>query len=207
MNSKRLSKHYLPLTGLIIIAIFLFYIFRGNRNGMAFVAYSTGFISLVILSFSLILGPMNIILKYNNPVTSYLRRDISIIGGILAIVHSVTGLFVHLRGRMWLYFLNEDHSVRFDHFGLANYTGVFSALIIILLLITSNDYSFRILKSARWKNIQRLSYLMFIIILVHCYFYRIGNSDLTVFYWFYLPLTVTILILQITGMFIRSRMR
>jgi methionine sulfoxide reductase heme-binding subunit len=204
----RIIRHYLPLILIVIVFAFLFYQNRGKRDLNGIIAYSTGYISLVILSFSLIMGSLNLMLKVKNPVSSYLRRDISIVGGSLAVLHSVTGLFVHLRGKTWLYFLNDadkGYSIRLDNFGLANYTGLFSALIIILLIITSNDYSLKKLGPDRWKNLQRFSYPMFILILIHCYFYRIGNENHSVYYWFYLPLIVILLAFQTTGFLIKTR--
>jgi sulfoxide reductase heme-binding subunit YedZ len=204
---SRLKKHYLPLLALTLIAGLFFYFNRGNRNAITFVTQASGYLSLVLLSISLILGPVNIFLKNLNPVSTYFRRDLSITGGLLAILHSIAGLFVHLRGKTWLYFLNENasgHSIRLDNFGLANYTGLIAALIIILLIITSNDYMLRELKPARWKNIQRLSYLMFILIIIHCYFYRIGKQNLDLIWWFYLPVFSIVLIFQLTGVWFKT---
>ena len=199
--NERLKKHYIPLISLIIIAGLIFYIYRGKRDAITFITQTSGYISLLILTVSLIIGSLNLLLKYKNPISTYLRRDIGISGGILAVVHSITGLFVHLRGKMWLYFLNDEKHIRIDNFGLANYTGLISALIIILLLITSNDYFLKKLNPQKWKNVQRLSYLMFILIAMHCYFYRIGKDNLNIFFWFYIPLFTTVLILQIFGVY------
>jgi sulfoxide reductase heme-binding subunit YedZ len=197
-----LKKHYIPFVSLIIIAGLIFYIYRGKRDTITFIAQSTGYISLVILTISLIIGPLNLLLNNKNPISTYLRRDIGILGGTLAVMHSITGLFVHLRGKMWLYFLNDAKHVRLDNFGLANYIGLISALIIILLLVTSNDYFLKMMIPGRWKNVQRLAYLMFILIAIHCYFYRIGKDNLTPFFWFYIPLFTIVLILQIIGIYL-----
>ena len=203
---ERLKKHYLPLISLVFIAGLFFYVNRANRETITFLAQATGYISITILTVSLILGSVNLLLKRKNPVSTYFRRDISIFGGFLAIIHSITGLFVHLRGKTWLYFLNKTingYSVRLDNFGLANYTGLISSVVILLLLVTSNDYLLNKLNPHNWKNIQRLSYLMFILSLIHCYLYRIGKTDLSILYWFYLPLFITVLTFQIIGIRLR----
>ena len=202
----RVKKHYLPLLSLVLIAGLIFYFKRANRDTITFITQATGYISIIILSISLIIGSVNLLLNHKNPISTYLRRDISIIGGALAVIHSITGLFVHLRGKTWLYFLNNtDHgySIRLDNFGLANYTGLISALIIILLIIISNDYLFKKLNPTKWKNIQRLSYLMFILILIHCYYYRIGKENLNLIFWFYIPLFIVVLTFQIIGVWLK----
>lgn len=203
---ERLKKHYLPLISLVFIAGLFFFLKKSNRDAITFIAQATGYISITILTISIILGSVNLLLKHKNPISTYFRRDISIVGGFLALIHSITGLFVHLRGKTWLYFLNKtDHgySVRLDNFGLANYTGLISALVILLLLVTSNDYLLKKLNPRNWKNIQRLSYIMFILTLIHCYFYRIGKEDLNILYWFYLPLFIIVLTFQIIGICLR----
>jgi sulfoxide reductase heme-binding subunit YedZ len=198
----RLKKHYLPLLSLVLLAVVIFYFERGNRDTVTFITQATGYISLIILTISLIIGSVNLLLKHKNPVSTFLRRDISIIGGAIAVIHSITGLFVHLRGKPWLYFFTKTdngYSIRLDNFRLANYTGLISVLIIILLIIISNDYFLKKLNPVRWKNIQRLSYLMFIFTLIHCYFYRIGKENLNLFFWFYIPLFTIVLTFQIIG--------
>ncbi len=57
----------------------------------------------------------------------------------------------------------------------------------------------------KWKNLQRLSYLMFILTLIHCYFYRIGKDNLNTLYFLYIPLLIKVLALQMTGMWIRRK--
>lgn len=199
---ERLLKHYIPLLTIVLIAVLIFFIFRGKRDSITFIAQSTGYISLVIIGISLIIGPINLMLKNKNPISTYLRRDIGITGGLLALIHSVTGLFVHLRGKMWLYFLTESRHFRHDNFGFGNYTGVLAALFVFLLIITSNDYLLKKMNPRKWKNIQRLSYLMMILVAAHCYFYRIGRENLSIFFWFYIPLFMIILIFQLTGVYL-----
>ena len=208
--NDRLRRHYFPVITLMLFVVFIFYLKRGKRDAITFITDATGYISVVMLSVSLVMGTLNLLLKYKNPLSSYFRRDISIIAGSIAVIHSVTGLFVHMRGNGWQYFLNKTesgYSVRLDHFGLANYTGLFSALIIVLLLMTSSDYSLKKLGHVRWKSIQRLSYLMIALVFIHCYFYRIGNNNLSPFFWFYFPLLAMILTFQIMGVSIRLKGR
>lgn len=210
MNSivVRLKWHYLPQ---IIVSLFLamvFLIVWNKLDAITFIADSTGYISLMILSVTLMIGPINLILRRNNRLSSYLRRDLGIYGGLLAVAHSVTGLFVHMRGNMWNYFLNQSeqgYSMRWDDFGFANYTGLISALLILLLLITSNDYSIKKLNPTNWKNLQRITYLMFAFALIHSVYYRIVANDLTRVYYLYLPLLGFILVIHFIGIRLRTR--
>jgi sulfoxide reductase heme-binding subunit YedZ len=101
-----------------------------------------------------------------------------------------------------MYFLNKTEngcSIRLDHFGLANYTGLISAIILLALLIFSNDYFIRKLGPGRWKNVQRLTYLMFLLTVIHSVLYRAPKAQPGMIYTFYIPVTAIVLAFQITG--------
>lgn len=195
----RLLKHYLPLILASVVVGIVLHLVWNKKDLITIAADISGYLAIILLAISLIIGPVNILMKRKNMVSSYFRRDIGILGGILAVIHSVTGLFVHLRGNMWQYFLEKagnGFKIRLDDFGLANYTGLLSALLILILLITSNDYFIYKLKN-RWKNIQRLSYLMFILAIIHIIYYRLNNPGLI--YSLYLPMIAVVLAFQAYG--------
>jgi hypothetical protein len=87
-----------------------------------------------------------------------LRRDVGIWVGLLATLHTIVGLTVHLRGRMWMYFLKTQHPPRIQMslFGFSNYIGAVATIVFIVLLVISNDLSIRKLGTSRWKSISAL---------------------------------------------------
>src|SRR6185312_3385921 len=117
---------------------------------------ATAYSSLLFLCVTLLLGPWNTLRRRPNPVSFDLRRDIGIWAGILAILHTAVGLTVHRRGRMWMYFFKQRHPLKFQTglFGSANYVGLLSALLFLMLLAISNDISLRTLGLRRWKSLQ-----------------------------------------------------
>jgi sulfoxide reductase heme-binding subunit YedZ len=133
---------------------------------------ASAYASLVMFAATLIIGPLNVLHGRPNPISTYLRRDIGIWAALLAVCHFVLGLQVHLRGRMWLYFVypsDEAHiqPIRHDLFGLANYTGLAAMLVLALLLALSNNASLRKLGGRRWKELQRWNYGAFVLTVVH----------------------------------------
>ena len=92
--------------------------------------------------------------------------------GISALLHTAVGLNVHLRGKMWLYFVDTHHHLRRDAFGFGNYTGVLAALVFALLLALSNDVSFRRLGADRWKSLQRWAYAGIVLTTAHAIAYQ-----------------------------------
>jgi len=101
----RFFKHYIPLSILTLIIGTSFFYLWTKKDLITLITNVTGYIAFVLLSASLIIGTMNYILKGFSPVSTYFRRDISVFGGVLAIIHSACGLFVHLLGNIWQYFL------------------------------------------------------------------------------------------------------
>lgn len=130
---------------------------------------ATAYAGVIFLGMSLWLGPWNVLRRRANPVSSDLRRDISIWAGILALVHTAVGLTVHLRGRMWMYFFKRLHPLVLQKtlFGFANFIGLGAALLFIVLLVISNDFSLRTLGIRRWKAIQRGAYVAFGLTVMH----------------------------------------
>jgi sulfoxide reductase heme-binding subunit YedZ len=129
----------------------------------------TAYAALCFLAASLMLGPWNVFRDRHTPVSYDLRRDIGIITGVLALVHTGIGLTVHLRGRMWMYFLKSLHPLRsqWGTFGAANYVGLLAALLFAILLAISNDWSLRAMGTPRWKGLQRWAYAAFMLTLAH----------------------------------------
>lgn len=121
----------------------------------------TAYAAMAFLVASLWLGPWNVLRRRANPVSFDLRRDLGIWAGALALAHTGVGLTVHLRGRMWMYFLKGLHPVRLqaNQFGAANYTGLLAALLFVVLLVISNDASLRRLGTKSWKSLQRWTYI------------------------------------------------
>ena len=166
--TRRILRHL--LLGVLAAAV-TWLPFRHLPDNLFRVRVTTysAFASLALLTISLSLGPWNLLREKPNPVSFDLRRDIGIWAGILAIFHTCVGLTVHLRGRMWMYFLRRLHppAVQNTMFGFANYTGLAGALLFLGLIFVSNDFSLRRLGARRWKSFQRWTYAAAILSLVH----------------------------------------
>ena len=194
----------------IIFCLLFYVLWRPALPIIPFITLTSGYLSIFLLAVSLLLGPLNLMLKLKNPISTYIRRDIGIFGGILGVVHSVVGLFVHFTGRPWLYFVEEvgeSFAIRLGNFGLANYTGLFGALILILLLIISNDYFLGKLKAVKWKNLQRSTYPMFVLVIAHSVFYRLNADKEDLIMYLYLPLFLVILVFQLVGIRLKMKKR
>jgi sulfoxide reductase heme-binding subunit YedZ len=150
----------------------LFMHFFQKRDFISRASIGTAYPAMFLTAAALLLGPLNVLWRKPNPVSFDLRRDLGIWAGISALVHTAVGLNVHLRGRMWLYFVDTRHHLRQDAFGFGNYAGVGAALVFALLLALSNDVSLRKLGVERWKSLQRWAYAGVVLTALHAIAYQ-----------------------------------
>ena len=150
------------------------------------------------------IGPWNVLRNHANPVSGYWRRDIGIWAGILALVHVIAGLQVHMGGRFWLYFFPpaDAHSifpVRLDPFGLTNYAGLIATVILVMLLCLSNNASLRALGAKRWKFLQRWNYAAAVLVFMHGWVYQILEKRNPGFVLLFTIVVVGVLAAQVAG--------
>lgn len=162
---------------------------------------ATAYSSLLFLCATLLLGPWNTLRRSPNPVSFDLRRDIGIWAGLLAILHTAVGLTVHLRGRMWMYFLKQRHPLKFQtgQFGAANDIGLISALLFVMLLAISNDISLRTLGIERWKSLQRWTYAAVGLAVVHGILFQLVEKRHLPWVLVFAALSIFITAVQLAG--------
>lgn len=174
---KRILRHHLALMFLSAGSAVALYVTRPYPDVLTRLSFSTAYPAIVLLGFTLVTGPWNVLLRRANPVSSDLRRDTGIWAGILGIIHTAVGQCVHLRGRPWLYYVygpqEHHHGPRHDVFGYANYAGAISVLLLAGLLATSNDYSLRRFGTPQWKSLQRWNYAVFALAAAHAIGYLV----------------------------------
>lgn len=170
---RRIWGHHLPVAGCVCAVVAALYWTRPYKDVITRTSFATAYPALGLLAATLLVGPLNLLRRRPNPVSSDLRRDLGIWAGILGVVHAAVGQCVHLRGRPWLYYVygpTEHHHrfpIRHDLFGLANDSGAIGTLLLIALLATSNDFSLRRLGIGSWKKLQRWNYAVFGLAAVH----------------------------------------
>lgn len=146
---------------------------RERRFLMARFTTATGYVATGLLGLTLLIGPANLLLRRRNPVSSYLRRDVGTWTAIFSVVHVIVGLQLHGGGRISaiLDYFVVDGSPLTTSFGLGNWTGLVALLIVVVLLTLSTDAAMRELKARTWKDLQRLNYTLFALVVAHALFY------------------------------------
>jgi sulfoxide reductase heme-binding subunit YedZ len=200
----RLVHHLVLGTSSVAVTIVFMHFFP-KRDLISRLSIGTAYPALFLTAAALLLGPLNVLRRKPNPVSYDLRRDTGIWAGIMALAHAAVGLNVHLRGRMWLYFVGEDLRIRRDAFGFANYTGAVAVLVFALLLMLSNDWSLRRLGTKRWKSWQRWTYAAAALTVAHAVAYEHVEVRHLPFRMVLYTLVAGVLATQTAGIFRRSR--
>lgn len=163
----------------------------------------SGYLSLLLTCVCLLIGPLNLLRQRRNPVNIDLRRDIGIWAGITGCLHVLLVLRGKIQGDLFLlYFLRrgtQGYELLLSLFGISNDFGLFATLLLLLLLALSNTASLRYLKGKRWKFMQRLTYLLIPLILVHTFGYQYLNLRGSLFAASVILLSLLVLSCQIMG--------
>ena len=168
-------------------------------------ALGSGYIALILLAVTLLIGPINLLRKRSNPVNINFRRDVAIWSGIAGLLHVVFGFEVYEGGQILQYFFKseaEGGGLQWNVFGLSNFTGLAATIIMVGLLVISNQISLKWLKGKRWKFWQRFTYPMFALVLVHTIGYQIFNLREAAFTWAVLGLTLVVMAAQAGGVYV-----
>jgi sulfoxide reductase heme-binding subunit YedZ len=203
MRFRKRLKSYIGLIAASAFLLFLFHALVPGNDPRYLWSMATGYTGLIWVGVTLAIGPYNIIRGRNNPISSDLRRDFGICSALVGLAHVVIGIQVHM-GNILLYFFKavdgEDaFDLRSDLFGVANYTGLVAAVILLVLLLLSNDLSLRVLKRSKWKTLQRSTYVFFVLTVAHAVMYQVIENRIPAFIVVLFLLTLIPIVIQIKG--------
>lgn len=173
---QRVITH-LVLLGMTVTLYLLigFLVPEGKQVGFLIVAL--GYLSLLLIGVTLIIGPFNLLRSRRNPVNIDLRRDVGIWAAIAGCWHVL--LVFHgtvLNGQLLQYFLQAgSYRMQLDVYGFSNDFGLLATLLLLLLLALSNAVSLRVLKGKWWKRMQRLTYPLALLAVAHTLGYQYLN--------------------------------
>jgi sulfoxide reductase heme-binding subunit YedZ len=169
---------------------------------------ATGYVATGLLALTLLVGPVNLVLRRRTPVSSYFRRDVGMWTAIFSIVHVIFGLQVHSAGALWgmlRYFIASDGTPLVNSFGLGNWTGLAGTVIVVGLLAISSDLALRIFKAGRWKWLQRLNYALFTLVIAHAFFYGALLRTTSPFTFLLVLSVIAVFVGQVAGIWLWRR--
>jgi sulfoxide reductase heme-binding subunit YedZ len=169
---RRILMHHGPLAVASTASFVVLERVAGRGFAIRRLASPTGDVALLLLAVTLLIGPANLMLRRRNPANSYLRRDVGTWTAIWSVVHVVVAFQGHTTGAFGFvdYFVADGRPLT-NSFGMGNWTGLAATVIVVLLLVLSTDRYLRELKLRRWKDLQRLNYTLFGLVIVHAIYY------------------------------------
>jgi sulfoxide reductase heme-binding subunit YedZ len=179
-----------------------------SRISISQLTVATGYVATGLLGLTLLIGPANLLLRRRNPVSTSLARDTGTWAAIFSVVHVILGLQLHGGGQIsgfLNYFVAPDGSVLLNSFGLGNWTGLAALVIVVGLFAISNDSSLRELKAKPWKNLQRLNYALFALVVLHAFFYGALLRTTSPFTLLLLVTVIAVLVGQAVGIWLWRR--
>lgn len=173
---QRIITHLL-LGGMTLTLYLLIGFLVPEGKQIGFLIIALGYLSLLLIGVTLIIGPLNLLRSRRNPVNIDLRRDVGIwaaIAGCWHVLLVIRGTI--LNGQILYYFLQAgSYSLQLNVYGFSNDSGLFATILLLLLLALSNAVSLRVLKGKWWKRMQRLTYLLALLAIAHTFGYQYLN--------------------------------
>jgi methionine sulfoxide reductase heme-binding subunit len=205
---RRLLLHHVPVALASAVALVVLIGLTPRHDGFSIqqLASPTGDVALVLLALTLLIGPANLLLRRANPVNSYLRRDVGAWTAIWSLVHVVVGFQEHGGGVFGFvdYFVADGRPLT-NSFGMGNWTGLAATVIVVLLLVLSNNRYLGELKSRRWKDLQRLNYALFGLVVLHAVYYGALRRMTSPFTLLLIVTVIAVLVGQAVGIWLWRR--
>ncbi|WP_439142321.1 ferric reductase-like transmembrane domain-containing protein [Pseudooctadecabacter sp.] len=166
-----------------VLATALFLYSRAEWSPMHRWNRAIGDVSLVLIAMAMMLGPLSRLWRSAARVLPY-RRELGIYAVVLAFIHATIILFGWVELDLMRLFGFEFHPglqryVMVNHgFALANVLGLLGLIYGLVLGLTSNDLSLRLMGNSIWKYVQRGTYVLWWLSVAHtAYFLFIHFLD------------------------------
>ena len=162
-EANRATTHL--LMGIITVAgCYITALLAPNFRFFEVLEVGLAYVSLLFIILTLLIGPLKLAQYRRVPLNLDSRRDIGMWAAATSVVHVTLILWGRNFGGSLAYFFGQ-----FTWFGLVNYLGLFASIIMLGLLLISNDWCLRRLRGPRWKALQRLNYLLFVLVVIHTF--------------------------------------
>lgn len=205
---QRLSLQNFPTHAVIIGIMAIFYVlsrsFVTPVKLTGFLMVILGYFSLLLICVTLLIGPLALLRWRRNPVNIEVRRDVGIWAGITGGLHVLLTfrgtlvnnyiLFFFLRPNCCGGYVPELHL-----FGISNDIGLLATILLLVLTALSNTVSLRLLRGKWWKRVQRLTYPLVVLALLHTFIYQYINIRDAILIVLTIALLLLVLICQGVG--------
>ncbi len=173
MSRRRLAYHA-KVGAFSLLLSFIFFVWLNGDAERPITDTALAYASLVLLSVTLILGPLSMLAPQLLQKLMPMRREIGVWSFLLALAHVILVFHTHKWNVLRFFFTPTDGGgwvINLASWGIGNYLGLAALVIAAVLAATSNDWSFRVLGVISWKHLQQLNYTLFALSAFHTLVY------------------------------------
>lgn len=181
-NSSKLAGSTWLRHGIVLLVSFALIGGFLARKGFHAVNLASADASVVLIALSLMIGPLARLWSKGFKSLLLFRREIGIWGGIAGLVHMVLLANTKLGWNplKWFMTVGTDGSYTLSLMGenMGNLIGLVAALFLLVLVLTSNDWSQKKLGAGPWKFVQQTTYIAFVLVALHSmvFLYKGGHD-------------------------------
>ncbi|MDP6673546.1 MAG: hypothetical protein QGH93_01670 [Gammaproteobacteria bacterium] len=141
----------------------------------------SAYLFLMLISYVLLIGPLQTMRTGRVAINHILRRDVAIWGGIVGLVHLVAGSAESMTPVYLDVFINHasnppSFKIRESLFFWSAIIGFIIGPLLIILLALSNNWSLALMGQKWWKRLHRISYLIFVLTVLHGFGFQVLES-------------------------------
>lgn len=168
------------------------------------VSLTSAYLFLLLISVVLLLGPLRTLRTGRVIINQTLRRDIAIWCALMGFVHLLAGSVESMTPVYMDVFIKHavkppSTSTREVLFLWSAIAGFVIGVLLLVLLALSNNWSLKVIGLRWWKRLHRLSYLAFVLTILHGISFQVLESRFWGGYVLVIALTLFVCIFQVLG--------
>ena len=204
-------RFFLQNAVLAVASYLLYLMFFWSKSGIPFshqINRSWADVSIVLLCLSLITGPLVRISPKFKLLIPW-RRDIGLWFAITGVIHIGLLAHLHLKWNLLRFFINEEGELLKHTAHASNWVGLVALLGMIVLTITSNRYSEKLLGTSSWKFVQQSVYSVFCLVVLHTFIfvYMADDRKAFLFQWFFWSGVIAVIGFQFWGFILTVKIK
>lgn len=202
--SRRRWRHHGALAAASFLMIGFVALTGSGDTLLDDVSLATAYICLILMAVALCLGPLRVLRSAPLRLNIYLRRDIGIWSGLAGLVHLFVATELSMNERYMEAYVNLSTSglsdaLRMDLFSWGSIVGFLVGILVLLLLVLSNNTIMRFVGSMWWKRLQRFAYPAFVLTVLHGFAFQALEARNVLLIAIVFAVFISVLILQILG--------
>ena len=209
--SNEWLRFFLQNAVLGVASYLLYLLFFWSKSGIPFshqINRAWADVSILLLCISLMIGPLVRISPQFKLLIPW-RRDIGLWFAITSLIHIGLLAQLHLKWNLLRFFFNEEGKLLKQTAHASNWIGLVALLGMIVLSVTSNRYSEKLLGSSSWKFVQQSAYSVFWLVVLHTFIfvYMLDARKALLFQWFFWSGAIAVIGFQFWGFILTVKIK